>query len=48
LGATLAGIVFDVIERDRVVIRAHLSEALHARLLRSGLLHRDPRFPPLS
>jgi hypothetical protein len=44
LADRLAGVVFDVIERDRVVIRAHLAEALHSALLRSGLW-RDPRWP---
>jgi hypothetical protein len=44
LSDELAGLVFDVIDRDRVVIRAHLAEALHARLLTSGL-HKDRRFP---
>jgi predicted phage tail protein len=47
LADALAGICFDVVERDRVVIRAHLAEALHARLLRSGLI-RDLRWPPPS
>ena len=45
LADQLAGVVFDVIERDRVVVRAHLAKALHARLLGSGLLTRDLRFP---
>jgi hypothetical protein len=44
LADRLAGVVFDVIERDRVVIRAHLAEAIHAALLRSGLAQ-DPRWP---
>jgi hypothetical protein len=44
LSDELAGVVFDVIDRDRVVIRAHLAEGLHARLLTSGL-HKDRRFP---
>jgi hypothetical protein len=44
LADRLAGVVFDVIERDRVVVRAHLTEAIHSVLLRSGLW-RDPRFP---
>src|SRR5262245_26747786 len=45
LSDDLAGVVFDVIEGDRVVVRAHLAEALHAALLRSGLWS-VPRFPP--
>jgi hypothetical protein len=44
LADRLAGVMFDVVERDRVVIRAHLAEALHAALLRSGLAA-DPRWP---
>jgi hypothetical protein len=46
LADRLAGVALDVAEASagRVVIRAHLAEALHAALLRSGLAQ-DPRWP---
>jgi hypothetical protein len=39
LSDELAGVIFDVIDRDRVVIRAHLAEALHAQPDRHRALH---------